>query len=481
MKFLSIELEKVRALVGTLPRRRILPPTSARPTWQALQHVQAKWDTTSIPPEDRVEQVKRAVITAQKSDGGLSQLHPRLMKDAVWLLWPTTSDGINRPALRRAVLERVENSNALLKRLIDAWFLNFDSSDVSFAEVGRQIDHHLEIRNAGLLATWKEANKNFDLFNSSVGPGRIADRILEEDSSNVLSVCRLDTPVRATSGYLKAVHHALSSRLPKLLVTDQSVDIFGRAKAFFVPGPHLRFDTPETDGGMADGLVGPWLRAGRQPSENLKSEVLTFLREHLGDPRVDEKRRWANSSEGTRQRVRAWLSKLSLDAFFDVVGRFAGDAGMGHQWKARKAFWRMCLEKGHIEDSWLVLGDSVVRAISDNVELRGSYGRLLDGDPRHSVLLMRIGNLVLSEWTYNGKLRAWPEDWKNSPRLFRSRYRRSQVTGSGLEFPAPADRPDLSRTTPDGVSHTVVWQGRVAALLQKKEGIVLQPNDWRVR
>jgi hypothetical protein len=154
---------------------------------------------------------------------------------------------------------------------------------------------------------------------------------------------------------------------------------------------------------------------------------------------------------------------------------------MGHQWKARKAFWGTCLQKGHIRDSWLVLGDNVARSIADKAELRGSYGRLIDGDPNHSVLLMQIGNLVFSEWTYNGKLRAWPNDWKNAPRLFGSSYQRSQVTADGLQFPAPADRPDLGTTRSDGVSHTVVWQGRVAALLRRKEGIILTPDDWRAR
>ncbi len=29
--------------------------------------------------------------------------------------------------------------------------------------------------------------------------------------------------------------------------------------------------------------------------------------------------------------------------------------------------------------------------------------------------------------------------------------------------------------------HSAVWQGRVAALLRKKEGIILQPDEWQVR
>ena len=122
------------------------------------------------------------------------------------------------------------------------------------------------------------------------------------------------------------------------------------------------------------------------------------------------------------------------------------------------------------------------RSVSDKRELQGSFGNLIDGDPNRSVLLMQIGNLVFSEWTYSGKLRAWNVNARQAPKLFRQEYLREEVTADCLSFPPPRGREgDLEETGTDGVTHTKVWQGRVAALLRQREGIVLQPSDWYVR
>ncbi len=371
----------------------------------------------------------------------------------------------------------------MLRRLIDVWLVNFDKDDDTFVDVGKQLDRHLAAQQPGLLARWKEAHKSYDIFNATRGPDQMAARLLEDSSDSVLAAYRLDTPARAASGYLRAVHFALSNQLPKLLREDRAMEYFDRAGRFYAVGGRLRFDEPQPNGAMADGFVGAWIRAQRQPSNRLRDKVLTYLRQYLGDPRI-ERNRWAGASDETRQTVRTWLSALSLDAFFDVVGRFAGNAGMGQQWAARKAFWSACLKAGHIKDSWLVLGDNVARAVSDNENLRGSYGRLRDTDPNRSVLLIQIGDLVFSEWTYNGKLRAWNTGARNAPRLFRAHYEREEITGDGLQFPPPQDKQYLKISGPDGIPHykgEEVWQGRTAALLRLREGIVLQSRDWRIR
>lgn len=483
MKLVSSELEKLRVLLGTLPSRRPLPANSSRPTKRALDRILQHWDVIAQPPQDRLRSARLAIVQAQRDGTDLATLPPALIRDGIFLLWPSADDDLDRKSLLAAILAKIGTNTGMLRRMIDVWLMTFDSDDETFIHVGRQLDRHLAASQAGLLARWKEAHRSYDIFNATKGPELMAARLLEDVSATVLSAYRLDTPARAASGYLRAVHLAISKRLPQLLREDRALEHFDRAGSFFVTEGRLRFDEPQPNGAMADGLVGAWIRARRQPSDRLREKVLTYLRQHLGDPRV-ERNRWVGSSEETRQTVRTWLSALSLDAFFDVVGRFAGNAGMGQQWAARKAFWSACLKAGHIRDSWLVLGDNVARSVSDNVNLHGSFGQLRDSDPNRSVLLIQIGDLVFSEWTYNGKLRAWSAGAKTAPKLFRARYDREEITGDGLQFPPPLERPHLKISGADGITHykgEEVWQGRTAALLQRKEGIVLQPRDWRVR
>ena len=482
MGTLAAELENLRDILAALPKRRILPANQMRPTRRVLERVLKALDIVPDLPEARLERVRREIIAAQRAGSDLSNLPVRVLRDAVWLLWPATSDGVNRPELRRAILAHIGSRKLILRRLIDVWLLQFSRDDDSFVEVGWRIDRQLAAKQSGMLMLWKEIHRAYGLFNATTGPDQLASRILEESEAKTLTACRLDSPVRATSGYLRAVHFALSARLPKLLTGDHGTDGLARAVKFYAPDSRLRFDEKAPNGAMADAMVSPWLRKQRQPSDQLRSEVLAYLRHYLGDPRVDTRHRWGGVSGETRQVVRGWLSKLSLDAFFDVVGQFASNTGMDHQWQARKAFWAACLKKDFIQDSWLVLGDNVAKAVAHNRELRGSHGHLADGNANHSVLLMRIGQLTFAEWSHNGKLRAWPVDWKKAPTLFRPSYYRSELMEAGVQFPAPVDRPDLKLTSSDGVSHVAgVWQGRVAALLQKKEGLQILQREWQAR
>lgn len=475
------ELQKLHNVVATLSARRILAFNQSRPTRRALERVEKAFDANPEPPADVLEQTRGAIVAAQGSGMTLSTLPIRLRRNAPWLLWPLAQDGIDRQKLRIEILREIRTDKAMLRRLIDVWLLAFEQGDDTFVEVGRHIERCLAGIHLGLLALWSESHRTYGIFDAINGPKKLASRISADASKTVLSAYRLETPAREIGGYVRVAHNLLSDQLPELLQTERASEVYELATHFFAPHGRLRLDHPSCNGAMANGLVGAWIGGRRVPSDRLRSEVLTFLRHHLGDPRLDHKQRWASASDETRQTVRGWLSKLSLDAFFGVVGQFAGNAGMGNQWAARKAFWTACLKAGHIRDSWLVLGDNVAGAVSDNVDLRGSYGRLSNVDPNRSVLLIQIGDLIFSEWTYNGKLRAWKSDWKQAPKMFRARYDRSDVVGEGLQFPAPQGRSDLAPSTADGLSHTSVWQGRAAALLRRREGIVLNPDDWRVR
>ena len=477
MKELAAELAKLRDVVTALPKRRVLPTTHIRPTRRVLERVLNALDVTPALPEARLDQIKREIISAQRNGTKLSTLPRRTLRDSCALLWPNASDGIDRPSLRQAVAAHTGTSRSMLRRLIDAWLSHFSGVDKSFTDISHLIVRRLADDHGGILGVWKRGHQLYNLFDATRGPSNLAGRLLDCDG-DVLAECRLDTASRATSGYLRSVHFALSRSLPVALRAEKSTDVLRRASGFYVLENRLRFDEKEPNGIMADGLVAPWTVMKGQPSEHVRSEVLAYLRQHLGDPRVDGRQRWTGASEETRRTVRGWLSKLSLDAFFNLVGRFAANAGMDHQWKAREAFWSDCLRKNHIVDSWLVLGYNVARAIGDNRDLQGSYGGLADGDANHSVLLMKIGSTIFAEWSHNGKLRAWSSDWKNAPQLFGGRYTRSQLIATGIQFPPPDNRRDLTHTNSDGLTHHHgIWQGRVAALLLKKEGIELRPRD----
>src|SRR5436190_536230 len=126
-----------------------------RPTRRVLERILKALDVVPDLPEARLHQVKRDIIAAQQNGTDLSTLPGRLLRDAIWLLWPDSSDGVNRQLLRRAILVHIGNRKSMLRRLIDVWLMQFVRNDDSFVDVGRQIDRHLAAKHGGMLGLWK--------------------------------------------------------------------------------------------------------------------------------------------------------------------------------------------------------------------------------------------------------------------------------------------------------------------------------------
>lgn len=482
MSRLGDEIGALQDVIRTMPQRRALPAPDRRPTRRALEKIMAGLDAAvQKPQEARLAIARREILAAQRAGTELRQLPVRILRDGVWLLWPEVSDGIRRDVLRDALLVTAGNSNAVLRRLIDVWLLHFAERGPGMPETGRRIAELLAARpGAGHLTVWRAAHEAFSLFDAAEGPKRLAAAILSGNPEDPLAACRLDNPIRATGGYLRAVHAALSTQVSAGLARSNAIATLQRAITFYWPDKRLRFDEMSANGLMADGLVAPWTGTTGTPSDTIRTEILTYLRDRLGDPRVNAQR-WNGARDITRSTVREWLSSLSLDAFFREIGRFAENAGMDHQWEKRQAFWNACLKRKFISDSWLALGANVVRSVRANRELQNSYGHLSGGDPNHSVLLMKIGNLIFAEWSHNGSVRAWNENSNDAPRLFKRTYERSELTRPCLQFPPPIDKPHLPTLGANGLQHhDGVWQGRVAALLRRRTSLTLQPRDWAV-
>ena len=278
---------------------------------------------------------------------------------------------------------------------------------------------------------------------------------------------------------MRAIVRQAAAMLPARLLAPSGEQALERALAVFVSGDALRFDSePEMRGMVADALVGAWARG--MPPDVLRRRVLDIILTRIGDPRTQPVR-WERASEETRQIVTGWLARVTLSAFFGVIGQHAGAAGMGHQWEARRKFWSACLEKGWVNDAWLVLGPNVHRHVAANRELLGQFGTLNGPNVNnHSVLLMRIGYTVFAEWSHNGKLYAWPKGSQRAPAFYKPRYTADALKSAGLDFPPPVNRPDLGLLYGPGLVHIAgIWQGRVAALLRQKDyHLRIEPWEW---
>jgi len=295
-----------------------------------------------------------------------------------------------------------------------------------------------------------------------------------------LSASGFDDPLRASGGYIRAVQQEILAKASRLLTRPDADQSLKRVLAFLAPKGALRFAEPKSRGEMARSLLRPWLAGEGEPEEMIRFQIQDFLLDHLGDPRL-KAQRWQEAGEQATSLMRRWLTRASLKAFFGLISEHALDA----HWRYREAFWSACLEKDATVEAWLALGTRIhasARAVED---LKGAYARLDGASGDQAVLLLRVKNLIFCEWSHNGKLRAWPADWSNAPRLERKSYTRAELTGKGLPFPPNARFRSNGSADGMGLSHVGSdrnrWQGSAAELLARRTQIVLTPADWRPR
>lgn len=226
------------------------------------------------------------------------------------------------------------------------------------------------------------------------------------------------------------------------------------------PGVSFRFG-PELLGDLAETLLVPFEE--RDPDKDVKESIKGFLLSHLGDPRL-KPTGWNRVGEAAQRVFRQWLVEGTLEDFFrllDQQARYYENAD--RQWRYRSAFWLAYLRDGHITDAWVALGWKIAQDSRSYLSrLAGTYAELKSGDGARNdqaVLVLRVGNLIIAEWSHSSKVRIWSDRGSSGPQFYKQRYQRSDlVTG-----------PDFEQAHHGAERGT--WQRKVESYIRKQTGI----------
>jgi len=467
---------RLRAAIRLTSSRITLPEVAATTTMIAA------FSGSGEPPEPAdPEALRRRLLQLARADR-LGDLSSRDCRDAAWLLWNGRPNGVEIRGVLDAVMKAADGNTRALRTLIEAWLRDFNPGKPGIAEVGRRIAHRLR-SNADLrLAAWRRASEELALFDVVRGPGKMASHLLYADDLNeALRSFGFDNQLRAAGNYMRAVHLALLADAPGLLRSRASQAALARIIEITGPGNALRF--ADQRGQLASALLKAWVDGGQLPGEPIRQQVQAFLLRHLHDPRI-EPQNWTAAGEDATRVMRGWLARASLDTFFDIIREEAkNDATARRQWRYREAFWRAYLECGAIGDAWVALGSRVNWLARASADLKGAYGRLEGANTSgHAVLLMRIGPLTLAEYNHNGRLRAWPADWKTAPPFYKPEYTRDELFRQCLPFPPHRDGrggDDSGKGLVHFNPEENYWQISAAELIKQKARISLGPSDWR--
>ncbi len=258
---------------------------------------------------------------------------------------------------------------------------------------------------------------------------------------------------------MRAVHAECLGQLPSLLRGPNAAARFERVAAVLTRDAQLRF--PDARLEIARALFRAWTEERQSPGADAQAVVRDFALTHIGHPQL-RLRAWIGADPEAAI-LRRWLAQASLRVFFGLIA----DHARNSQWPYREAFWSACLTKGAIADAWLVLGRSVYADAHARKELGFPFGKLAKGSPEHSVLLLRVGPLILAEWSHDGKLRAWRVE--DGPKLFLPTYARDDI-----QRPAPFELVHSG-------SATDLWQSRAAELLERYAEVRLHQSEWQIQ
>jgi hypothetical protein len=475
-------LASLRAATLVLPRATAnLPERSASAI--ALDMLGAAEVAPAQPVQAVLDAVRKRLVTAFGKPGGEAPARGDL-RNGSWLLWADQEPLANLRGLLDSIWTEATRSNATRRNLVEAWLRGFSPDAPRVAEAGLGIRSLLASNPTARTRFWENADQRIELFNAKEGPKRLATWLVlgPEPVHHILSETGFGDPLRAVGGYMRMVQREMLALSTESLRKQPALDTIARLTAFLAPQDSLRFSEPESRGEIARGLLAPWLDGGREPLDPVRDSVRTFLLQKLADPRL-RPQNWTAAGEEATNLMRRWLARASLKAFFDLIADHALDA----HWKYREAFWSACLNKGRIDDAWLALGSQVHASARAVRELDGAYARLEGAGVagNQSILILKVKNIVFCEWSHNGKLRAWPDDWKSAPRLNQKIYAREDVTQKGLPFP-----PSLrfgSKGAPDGFGLSHIgsdrnyWQSSAADLLARRANVHLIPTDWLPR
>ena len=200
------------------------------------------------------------------------------------------------------------------------------------------------------------------------------------------------------------------------------------------------------------------------------SEIGTLLRSFFltcfGDPRLVGTAGWARVPEPQRQVLMRLLVELALKDFFALLDKTALDK----HWLYRKRFWTAYLDKGVIDDAWIVLGrearSMAQRRLGADTVLSTAQLEGAGVEPNHSVLLMRIGSITVAEWSHNGKCRFWLGSNPRAPKLYQRKY-------EGPQLRAKANLAVVHAGSENGT-----WQKKIASWVSEKTGLYVYRHEY---
>ena len=327
---------------------------------------------------------------------------------------------------------------AAAANLLARWYVrSFEPDHQGIGLVGRHLAANLRSLDAG----WTALHQRCALFDAARAPAALAEAL----------ACAADGPA-AFLGALSCSPSLLFSRLfGHAFVAVCRTVAAGPPRdpawldslsgwAFGSRGEFQHRSIPGAAAAYAEAMLRPW--AGRLPPEEMRSATVARLLGLMLDPRTNPAG-WSEVGARAQAVMLGWMTKDALLQFLEVVDETV-QAYQARMWAERRLFWLSYYDRQFIQECWVVFGRrgaALARHLAgrrDNPSLANFANFLRDvgGDPNQAVLLMKVGPLVVADWSHNGRCHIWLEGNPAAPRLYQPEYLREDLM-TGADFEAP--------------------------------------------
>lgn len=463
------------AALSVVPRRRMtrsaLPKQSKLA--QAVVELEQRFGdggNYKLPPQPDVLGLWKRLDAAETAHD-YEAITDKDWRDSPWCVWLKVGDATTlaqRPSFARRYGRWIEARNRKpdYRRLVQAWLLHFN------LESPPRSAATLILRACEQWPEWLWAQRHatYDLFDVKQGPPLLAERVLDDERSvsEVLQEHGLGEWLQ-TGGYANAAFAALLKDLPRRLRTSVSAartqQWIERVITWSLRNEkELRF--PTLNKALAESLLLPWVSS--EPTAAVEKKLTAFLvtPPMLGDPRL-HRARWNGIKPEASSVLERWLNRETLNAFIRIIKEATkGDAVAKDHWQERRAFWMAYQDAEHIEKVWIALGPEAESIAHKHTNLNGQFGRLTkQRSMNHSVLLLRIGGLLIADWSHNGSCRIWRARSPNPPNfeLYESEYWGEELRVT-CDMPAPHEI---------GKRHNGDWQRVIHDFIYDETGITV--------
>ena len=175
-------------------------------------------------------------------------------------------------------------------------------------------------------------------------------------------------------------------------------------------------------GATAHALLSPYF--SQDPDAATREQIEKFLLLAYGDPRLSSQA-WLGVPREATGIFSRWLTQHALDVLTQIVENLHEP----EQWAERYRFWHGLIQHGVVSDVWIALGPAAYKTLEHLQQLGRvmtnlPLGALTQGgaDSTHSVLLMRVGDYIVTDWTHSGKIRIYEPDNPQTPVFYQTSY-----------------------------------------------------------